>query len=140
MLQNNHSDGLGGGIAGPAFDACLFCKDLLQGVSAALLGIIGAIHMSLQDGLPTELPVNWDIGLIENLSAGNGMAGLQIIAAASLFFATRRGVARTLGVLVILFYLIMHNYGYGSGEIKAQLASIIHSLADLLEPMMLKNE
>ena len=111
----------------------LFCKDVLQGLVSALMLIVGTGHMMAEDAALSIAPAGLDGAFFEALLSGRMMGALEIGVAALLFLSTRRGVARTLGVLVLLGYVGFHNTGLTAGDLLSGASSTLFRLAEALE-------
>ena len=110
----------------------LFCKDILQGLFSALMLIVGSGHMMAGDAT-VALPIGLDGAFFDSLFTGRMMGALEIGVAALLFLSTRRGVARTLGVLALLAYIALHNSGVSVGDLTASASAALRDAADALD-------
>ena len=126
-----------GGVMAGAKESALFCKDTLQGVAAGALSIIGALHISAEDLITTNSEIFVDAGLLEGLSMGRSMGFIEVLAAIFLFLATRRGIARALGVLLVFTYIILTNSGYTTADLAAIVAASLHQIADRIDPALM---
>ncbi|MEL7486380.1 MAG: hypothetical protein AAGJ87_04070 [Pseudomonadota bacterium] len=111
----------------------MFCKDAVQGLVSALMLIVGSGHMMTEGATLANLPVGLDGAFLENLLSGRTMGALEIMVAGLLFLSTRRGVARTLGVLALLSYIGFHNTGLSVDDLISSASSALHQIADALE-------
>ncbi|MEM8770831.1 MAG: hypothetical protein AAGD92_04180 [Pseudomonadota bacterium] len=112
----------------------LFCKDILQGGAVGLLTMIGAERVI---AAPTGV-YPFDLTNLPSLSASPMMGAVEILAAAALFFATRRGFARTIGLMGIIAYLWMANSGVGAEMLQATIAEFLESAAKFIKPVMIE--
>lgn len=127
VRPESESPGLGG-IVGS-------CKDALQGACSGLLGLLGATHMT---GAPTGFAelhseIAWIDGIWSAFSAG-GLAGpVELIGAVALFFAARRTVSRTIGLLLFVGFVTAYSNGYSASEMLSALSDLLAGLAQRLD-------
>ena len=111
-----------------------FCKDGFQGACAGLLGLLGATHMtgapSSFGALHSEVP--WIDAVWSSISAG-GLAGpAELLGGVVLFFAARRTIARTLGLLLFVGYLWAYVNGLTAVDMLTGLSELLASAAERL--------
>ncbi|MEO1252933.1 MAG: hypothetical protein AAFW81_11390 [Pseudomonadota bacterium] len=113
-----------------------FCKDGVQGACAGLLGLLGVTHMTNSPAGFADLHSNVPYldGVWEAVSAG-GIAGpMEMIGAIALFFAARRTMARTLGLVAFVAYLAAYANGYSIADMMTALSQLLAFGAQALEP------
>lgn len=113
-----------------------FCKDGFQGACAGLLGLLGATHMTGAPAGFAELNSNiaWLDTIWGSLSA-NGLAGpAEFLGGLALFFAARRTIARTLGLLLFVGFVAAYANGYSATDMLRFLSDMLGRAAGALEP------
>ena len=113
-----------------------FCRDGLQGACAGLLALLGATHMTSAPAGFAELhsKVAWLDSIWSSLSA-SGLAGpVELLGGVALFFAARRTMARTVGLLAFIAYVTAYANGYSTADMLSVLAQLLSSAAHALEP------
>lgn len=120
---------------GPFASPVGFIKDAVQGSCSGLLALIGASQLSgASGGLAT---VGSEIeslnGLWQSLSA-SGLAGpVELFGGIVLFFAARRTIARTLGLLVFIAGVVAYAQGYTVTDMVSVLSSLLENAAAILQ-------
>jgi uncharacterized membrane protein len=100
-----------------------------------LLGLLGATHMT---GAPTGFAeihsqVPWLDAVWGSLSAG-GLAGpAELLGGLVLFFAARRTIARTAGLLLFVAYLAAYANGYSASDMLSALSEFLGAAATRLD-------
>jgi len=123
------------GFAGPFAGLMGFAKDSVQGSCSGLLALLGASHMS---GAPGGFAtISSDVGTLgafwQSLSA-TGLAGpVELLAGIVLFFAARRTIARTLGLLAFVGFIAAYANGYNTSDMLGVLASLLEGAAGALQ-------
>jgi hypothetical protein len=127
----------GFGILGPFSGLIGFVKDAVQGSCSGLLSLVGVSHISgASGGLAT---IGSEIesldGLWQSLSA-SGVAGpVELFAGIVLFFAARRTIARTLGLLVFIAGVAAYAQGYSATDMLSALSWLLDNAAALLQAL-----
>lgn len=117
-----------GGILG-------ICKDGFQGACSGLLALLGATHMT---GAPEGFAeIHSNVGYLDDvwqsLSAG-GLAGpAELLGGIALFFAARRTIARTAGLLLFIAYITAYVNGYSLSDMLGYASNALAIAADKLE-------
>jgi hypothetical protein len=112
-----------------------FVKDAIQGSCSGLLALVGASQLSgASGGIAT---VGSEIesfnGLWQSLSA-SGLAGpVELFAGIVLFFAARRTIARTLGLLVFIAGVVAYAQGYTVTDMVSVVSSLLENAAAILQ-------
>jgi len=123
------------GFGGPIGGLAGFCKDTMQGACAGLLSLVGASHITAT-APPIPAPGGGLAtleGVLQNFSAG-GLAGpVELIGGIVLFLAARRTIARTLGVLGFIGFIVAYANGYELPEILAALSDILERASGALQ-------
>jgi hypothetical protein len=124
----------GFGFVGPFAGLIGFVKDAIQGSCSGLLALVGVSQLSGASGLAT---VGSEIesldGLWQSLSA-SGLAGpVELFAGIVLFFAARRTIARTLGLLVFIAGVVAYAQGYTVTDMVSVLSSLLEHAAAILQ-------
>lgn len=110
------------------------CRDGLQGACAGLLGLLGATHIT---GAPTGFAeIHSNIPMLDSvwgaLSAG-GLAGpAELLGGIALFFAARRTIARTLGLLAFIAYIAAYVNGFTAVDMLSGMSDLLAAAADRL--------
>lgn len=111
------------------------CKDGLQGACSGLLGLLGATHMT---GAPTGFAelhseVPWLDAVWSSISAG-GLAGpVELLGGIALFFAARRTVSRTVGLLLFIGFIVAYVNGYSASDMLTAVSEILATVAQRLD-------
>ena len=106
-------------------------KDAFQGACSGLLGLLGATHMT---GAPVGFAelnsaIPWVDAVWGSISAG-GLAGpAELLGAATLFFATRRTISRTVGLLLFIGFIAAYSNGYSASQMLIALSDLLAGLA-----------
>ncbi len=111
------------------------CKDTVQGACAGLLGFLGATHMTGAPAGVAEIhsQIPWLDAIWGSLSAG-GLAGpIELIGGLVLFFAARRTIARTVGLMLFVAYLVAYANGYSAADILTALSDLLAAAAVRLD-------
>ena len=78
--------------------------------------------------------VAWLDSIWSSFSAG-GLAGpVELIGGLVLFFAARRTIARTFGLLLFIAFVVAYANGYSATDMLRFLSSMLASAAGALEP------
>ncbi|MEM9014105.1 MAG: hypothetical protein AAGB02_03255 [Pseudomonadota bacterium] len=123
-------------ITGPIFNLFGFCKDTMQGVCAGILATLGAAHMVTQPNVsiassePGAVSLN---AVLENIAMGGLTGPIEILGGLALFFAARRPLARTLGVLAFIGFLWAYTNGYGVAELLPILSALFLQFAGAVD-------
>lgn len=114
---------------------CFFCKDMMQGLLSGLLMLLGSSQLMASDfaSVVATLPSGLDNAVFQELFSGSSVGGLQIAAAVLLFISTKRGIARTIGVLALIALVLMQNSGVSTEEFLTGASDGLRGLADRLE-------
>ena len=112
-------------------------KDACQGACAGFLSMIGATHLTTEASLFGEIGSDVDfLDRIWNSIAVNGMAGpVELLAGFVMFFAARRTVSRTIGLLVFIGFIAAYSNGYSAAEVLTFASDWLAKLALVLEPI-----
>ncbi len=125
----------GFGFAGPFGNLFGFAKDAIQGSCSGLLALLGASQLSgVAGGFAT---VGSEIqsldGLWQSLSA-TGFAGpMELFAGIVLFFAARRTIARTLGLVAFIAFVVAFAQGYTVADMLGALTWLLENAAAILQ-------
>lgn len=115
----------------------LFCKDVLQGLLSGVMVVSGSTHLMASDlvnVLPAALNGSFlEGGSLAGLLQGQSMGVLQLLIAALLFVSTRRGIARTLGILALVAYLGANSAGLMVQDFTVAASSALRGLANMIE-------
>ncbi len=112
-----------------------FVKDSIQGSCSGLLALLGASQLSgVAGGFAT---VGSEIqsldGLWQSLSA-SGLAGpVELFAGIVLFFAARRTIARTLGLVAFIAGVAAYAQGYTITDMLSALSWLLEHAAVILQ-------
>ena len=136
--QNNGFAEFGTRIMTDSMKFSLFCKDVVQGLLSGLMVIAGSAQMMVTDYTGSVLPAGFSGAFFEDLFSGRMMGVMQIAVAALLFISTRRGSARTLGILALLGYVAFHNSGVTLEAVLSGTSSLLVQLAEQLEQTSMK--
>jgi len=123
------------GFAGPFAGLIGFVKDAIQGSCSGLLALVGASQLTgASVGIAT---VGSEIeslnGLWQSLSA-SGLAGpVELFAGVVLFFAARRTIARTVGLIAFIAFVVAYAQGYTATDMLGVASSLLESVAALLQ-------
>ena len=135
--ENSAPAFLTSGMANSAGLFALFCKDIVQAVTSAILMFGGVIQTAAMDdtflgGLVAQVTAH-EHGIIQSLLNGDMNGILQIAAAMLLFVSTRRGTARLAGIVLVLGYIAARQAGIMQGDFAHQAAQFLTYLATVLE-------
>ncbi|GJL96169.1 MAG: hypothetical protein DHS20C05_25740 [Hyphococcus sp.] len=122
------------GLNGPLSGLLGKLKDTGQGACAGLLSLLGVTHMtSAQSGFGSVASEFEGINsLWQNLSA-NGLAGpVELLGGIVLFFAARRTVSRTIGLLGFVAFATAYANGYSVSEMLSVLSQLMASASEML--------
>ncbi len=111
----------------------LFCKDTFQGFMSALLTIVGSIQAFTAGPLYANADLSFDALIFDGLANSRLVGGVEIIAAALLFLSTTRSIARTLGVVLILGFIMVQNAGLSGHDITSALSHSFRAVADVFD-------
>ena len=131
----------GDSIGAPLGGLFGFCKDSIQGACSGLLALLGATHMTgTPEGFATlhsTVPILdrvWD-----SISAG-GIAGpIELIGGIALYFAARRPIARTLGLLGFIAFVVAYMNGYSLVDMLTGFSGVLDSVVAFLEAAETQN-
>ncbi|MHA7872414.1 MAG: hypothetical protein ACX939_08700 [Hyphococcus sp.] len=123
--------------AGPFGGVIGAVKDVCQGACSGFLGLLGAKHMTSTPEGFTALESN--IGMIDvvwkSLST-NGLAGpIELLGGLVLFFAARRTLARTLGLVGFIAFIAAYAHGYTLSDMIAALSVLLEKAAHVLQTL-----
>ncbi len=117
--------------------AGLFCKDILQTIASFMLFLGGSLGMIASDPVGALRHLLMSLmnsqDLAPALVMGEMNAVLQVGAGVLLFLATRRGLARLTGIVLILAYIAAQQTGFMSSDISGFAVSILTYLSDVLQ-------
>lgn len=116
-----------------AAEFALFCKDTLQGIVSALLSIVGGVQAFNAGPLYASIDHDLKTWIIDGLAGSRLIGGIEIAAAALLFLSTTRSIARTLGVVLLLGFIIFQNAGLTGRDIATALSYSFRTVADVFD-------
>lgn len=126
-----------GFLSGPVRGLMGMFKDATQGACSGLLSFLGAMHITgVETGVGT---LRSEIGFLDDIwqsvSAG-GMAGpVELFAGAALFFAARRTISRTLGLLLFVGFIAAYANGYSAADMLKTLSNLLQTAAGALDSL-----
>ncbi len=125
-------DGLGFG--GPMAGVIGKVKDIGQGACAGLLSFLGVTHMSSPSVGVGSLASEFEgVNSLWQALSANGLAGpVELLGGIVLFFAARRTVSRTIGLLGFVGFAAAYANGYSLPEMLAVLSQIMAAASELL--------
>lgn len=124
---------LGERLAHQSLEAGMFCKDILQGLLSAVMLIAGSTSMMAGDAIVNAIPAGFEGSALEGIFTGRTMGLMEIGVAVLLFVATRRGIARTLGVMALIAFVAVNGSGLTTNDLAASASTALHGLADTLD-------
>ncbi len=125
----------GSGFAGSFAGLMGFAKDSVQGSCSGLLALLGASHMT---GAPGGFAtIGSEVGTLgafwQSLSATGLTGPVELLAGVILFFAARRTIARTLGLVAFVAFIAAYANGYSTSDMLGVLASLLEGAAGALQ-------
>ena len=123
------------GLSGPIGGLIGMIKDALQGACSGLLSLLGATHMTGTPGGLGTLHSEIDVldGIWQSISAG-GLAGpVELLGGIALFFAARRTISRTAGLLAFIAFIAAYSNGYSVNDMLTVLANLLEGAAGALQ-------
>ena len=125
----------GGLMSGPFGNLLGIVKDSCQGACAGFLAMLGATHLSTAAGGVGSL--SSEIGMLDAVwqsLALNGLAGpVEVLGGIVLFFAARRTISRTIGLLGFIGVLAAYANGYSTNDMIFLLSEILERASGLLQ-------
>ncbi len=142
MTTSTNALGFGASVFGAQFtdrsiEASKFCKDVIQGLLSALMLIAGSTSLTAGEALAAAIPAGFEGSALEAVFSGRVMGAMEIAVAVLLFIATRRGIARTLGVMALIAYVAAHGSGLTAADIASATSALLTMLAERLDSVAL---
>ncbi len=125
------------GFVGPFAGLIGFIKDAIQGSCSGLLTLVGVSQLSGASGgfATVGSEIESLDGLWQTLST-TGLAGpVELFAGVVLFFAARRTIARTLGLLVFIAGVAAYAQGYTATDMLSALSWLLENAAVILQSL-----
>lgn len=121
---------------GPIRGLIGFATDATRGACSGLLALLGGMHMTgavsaQQFSAPAGLE---SLGaMLQQMSMG-GIAGpVELIGGLALFLTARRAIARTLGLLAFIAFVVAYAQGYSIADMIAFISTLFTGAAGALE-------
>ncbi|MEM8937046.1 MAG: hypothetical protein AAGC77_11620 [Pseudomonadota bacterium] len=117
---------------GPVASFVFFFVDLMRGICAGVLGMLGGTHLTQS---ASTLSANGAIidpsaSFWEQIAAGGLSGPIELIGAVALFLSARGAIARTLGVLLFVAFMVAYTNGYTAPDMIMGLSTILAQIAD----------
>ncbi len=114
-----------------------FVKDAVQGSCSGLLALIGSSHVGGFAGGYTAIGSELEgLNNVWQGLASSGMAGpVELFAGIIMFLAARRTIARTLGLVAFIGFLVAYANGFSAADMLSALAALLDGAAGALEPI-----
>ena len=132
-----------GFLSGPLFGASGFCKDTMQGACAGILALLGGTHVTATSAPGVIAPGGGFAslgGVLENLAAGGLTGPIELLGGIALFFAARRTIARTLGLLGFIAFIVAYVNGYQLPEMLSAASDLLGRIAGALDAVSTAGE
>lgn len=120
---------------GPLTGIAAMGKDACQGACAGFLSLIGATHLTSGPSVFGELTsANGMFDQVWSALAANGMSGpIELLGGIALFFAARRTVSRTIGLVAFIAFVAAYANGYTLADIAGVASTLLESVAGALD-------
>lgn len=127
-----------GFLSGPVNGPIGMVKDAMQGACAGLLSFLGAMHLTgVERGAGTlRSEIDFLDNIWQSVSVG-GLAGpIELLGGAALFFAARRTISRTLGLLLFVGFIAAYANGYSAADMLNALSGLLQGAAGVLDSIL----
>ena len=117
----------GSGYGGPVASFIGFASDAVRGMCAGLLALLGGMHITGAAAPAASYDAGFEplSGLLQQLSVTGFSGPAELIGGVILFLTARRAIARTLGLLAFIAFLLAYANGYSLSDMLTALSSLL---------------